>query len=157
MSSEVKKYKIQREKWDAIIRKAAKEAGTNVQAGLDKRYSSRPTVKDANGKVKTYGWSAYERYFLANGHTLFFSIDTEKASVSSKPDKYAQAKVEKREKLAIKKATKALPKAVKKTPLTKYDPALATLESMAGVSASSKKHNAKKAHKVVEKPVEVTA
>jgi hypothetical protein len=149
MGVEVKKYKVTpavRERWDGIIRKAAKAAGTNVEAALDKRYTSKPTVKDAKGKIVKYGYSAYERYLLVNGHTLSFSIDTETARVSSKPDKYAQAKVEKRVK---RKATAV----VKGTGAKMADLAV---HELGGVSNASKKHNARKARKaakVTVKPV----
>jgi hypothetical protein len=169
---ETKHFKVTpsvRERWDAVIRAAVKEANAGaIEAALDKRYTSRPYVKDAKGKIVKYGWSAYERYLTSSGRTVFFSIPTEHASVSEKIDKFAQGKIERREKRAAKAAERAakketVTKAISKTKTASkeshklaktvkaarkvhasYDPAAEVLNAMAGVSASSQKHNAKK-------------
>src|SRR5271170_6362556 len=101
--STVKKFNVgpaTRERYDKIIREAAKPNA--VEAKLGSRYTSKEGV---------YG--AYEHYLLSNGHTLFFSLDTENANVSKKPNKFAQAKVEKREKRKADRAAKKAAKAEK--------------------------------------------
>src|ERR1700722_18148844 len=82
-SKKINITKAKREELDDIIRKAAKPDA--VEARLD----SRMTYRD-EGKVT---WQAYERYLLSNGHRLYLNLQTKEASVSNKPDKFAQAKV----------------------------------------------------------------
>src|SRR3972149_2975049 len=71
-----------RKKIDKLVREAA---GTKraVEAALDKRHTSKPGV-----------YSAYERYLLSDGHTVFVSLETMKATVSDKPNRRAVAKLE---------------------------------------------------------------
>lgn len=142
--SETKKIAVgpaKREELDDIVRKAAKPNA--VEAKLDSRY----TYKD-EGKVR---WGAYERYLLSNGHTLYLNLQTKEASVSKEPDKFAQAKVAKREAKAAKRAAAKLareekakvkadaqktepkaepkPKAAKRVKTVKFDPKLPTVEA----------------------------
>jgi hypothetical protein len=93
-------------------------------------------------------WSAYSRFLLSDGHTVYVSLRTMEFSVSAKPDKFAQAKVSRRlarqKKAAERKAARdakgaanAEPKSatvkVKATtkkimPVVKFDKDLPTLE-----------------------------
>ena len=112
--SDSKKLNIgqaRRKELDDIIRKAAQAAGTAVESALDKRH----TYKD-EGEVR---WQAYERYLLSNGHTLFINLVSKAASVSKQPDKFAQAKVEKR---AAKLAKRAERKAAREAKAAKSQP-----------------------------------
>jgi hypothetical protein len=150
---------------DDVVRKLAHEQGplVAVEAELDRRLSYRE-----EGKVQ---WGAYARFLLSNGHTVYVNLRTMEGSVSKTPDKYAQAKVEKRAerkakaeaKAAEAKATKAEPKVEKVKAKTvkggkvpkDYDPAAEVLNSMAGVTKSSAKHNSRKAAKKVNVNAEV--
>jgi hypothetical protein len=102
---------------DKVIRKIAQERKAAVEADLDCRLSYRDAEK--KGDVS---WQAYARFLLSDGHTIYVNLRTMKASVSSKPDKFAIAKVERRlakqkkrnERKAAKEAKAAEPKTAKK-------------------------------------------
>ena len=97
--------KLQQEKLDQILRGIAKERKVAIEADLDSRMSYRE--KDPKNP-KAASWSAYSRFLLSDGHTVYCALRTMKFSVSSKPDKYAQGRAEKRaKKLAAREARKA--------------------------------------------------
>ncbi len=115
--STVKQFNVgpaTRGRYDKIIREAAKPNAVEERLGC--RYTS---------KEGSYG--AYERYLLSNGHTLFFSLDTEKASVSKEPDKFAQAKVEKREAKAKKRLERKVKAEAKTVKVVEHDPKIPTV------------------------------
>jgi hypothetical protein len=74
---------------DNVARKLAASRNAAVEAELDRRLSYRD-----EGKVQ---WGAYARFLLSDGHTVYVNLRTMEGSVSKKPDKFAQAKVEKAE------------------------------------------------------------
>ena len=78
---------------DKILRGICKERKVAVEADLDSRLSYRE--KDP-AKPKQASWEAYSRFLLSDGHTAYVALRTMSHSVSAKPDKFAQAKVEKR-------------------------------------------------------------
>jgi hypothetical protein len=110
------KYKVNvtpavRRKIDEAVSAAAGKHA--IVAALDKRHT---------GKVGTY--APYERYLLEGDFTVFVSLDTFKASMSSKPDRFAAGRVEKRQKRAEKAAARKAAKEAKaaepsKAPKTK--------------------------------------
>jgi len=120
-----------REAIDSLLRKTIREtfkAAIAVEAPLDHRYSNRA----ANKEKKIAGWVGYERYVLANGHTVYCSLgnpNEPKVSISGKPDKFAQAKVERREKkLAARAERKAAREAnAKQVKVVKFDKKLPTV------------------------------
>ena len=83
----------QQEQLDQILRVIAKERKVAIEADLDSRLSYRD--KDPKNP-KAASWDCYSRFLLSDGHTVYVSLRTMKASVSAKPDKFAIAKVEKR-------------------------------------------------------------
>lgn len=91
---------------DNVVRKLAQERKAAVEAELDGRKSYRD-----EGKVR---WQAYQRFLLSDGHTVYVNLQTMEGSVSTKPDKYAQAKVEKREKANAKREARKAELAAKK-------------------------------------------
>jgi len=101
-----------RDKITDAIKKAMKAALGHERVSelvpLDHRYSNRKG--DAEKKIA--GWTGYERYCdLKSGHTVYVGLSDPsdpKATVSAKPDKYAQGKAEKKMKrLADREARKA--------------------------------------------------
>jgi hypothetical protein len=108
--------KAQQAQLDSILRGVCKDRKCAVEADLDSRLSYR--LKDAD-KPKQAVWEAYSRFLLSDGHTVYVALRTMKASVSSKPDKFAIAKVEKRLARQKKKAAR----------IVKFDPKLSTLEA----------------------------
>jgi len=118
--SKTKKIEISpalRKQIDQAIREVRGNAA--VEAPLDHRYSSR---KGGDGEAS---WQAYERYLLSDGHTVYVSLNTMKATKSAKPDKHAQAKVEKRRareaKRAERKAAREAKKAAKESEAKKNE------------------------------------
>jgi hypothetical protein len=118
--SKAKKIEITpalRKQIDQAVREVRGNAA--VEAPLDHRYSSR---KGSDGEAS---WQAYERYLLSDGHTVFVSLDSMKASKSAKPDKHAQAKVAKRRareaKRAERKAARDAEKAAKESEAKKTE------------------------------------
>jgi hypothetical protein len=115
------KHVAMSEKQQEQLRKAVhaicKEHNTGVTADLDSRLSYRE--KDEKNP-KAASWDAYSRFLLDDGHTVYVSLRTMKASYSEKVDKFAQAKVEKREakkaKAAERKAAKEAKAAAKAKP-----------------------------------------
>jgi hypothetical protein len=85
----VKFGEAQQKELDNVVRKLAASRKVAVEAELDRRLSYRD-----EGKVQ---WGAYARFLLADGHTVYVNLRTMEGSVSKKPDKFAQAKVEKAE------------------------------------------------------------
>jgi hypothetical protein len=85
--------KQQQEKLDQVLRGICKERKVAVEADLDTRLSYRD--KDPKNP-KAASWDCYSRFLLSDGHTAYIALRTMKASVSSKPDKFAIAKVERR-------------------------------------------------------------
>jgi hypothetical protein len=108
----------QQKELDKVLRGICKERKVAVEADLDSRLSYRE--KDPKNP-KAASWDAYSRFLLSDGHTVYVALRSMKASVSSKPDKFAQAKVEKRlarqKKAADRKAAKEA-KAAAKAPET---------------------------------------
>jgi hypothetical protein len=99
--SETKKVQFgeaKKKELDNVVRKLAAERKAAVEVELDRRLSCCD-----EGKVQ---WSAYARFLLSDGHTVYVNLRTIEGSVSKKPDKYAQAKVEKRAAKAAKRAGK---------------------------------------------------
>jgi outer membrane lipoprotein-sorting protein len=81
-------------KLDKVLRAICKERKCAVEAPLDCRLSYRE--RDPN-KPKQASWLSYARFLLSDGHTVYIPLrNVEDASVSSKPDKFAQSKIEKR-------------------------------------------------------------
>jgi hypothetical protein len=78
---------------DKVLRGIAKERKVAIEADLDTRLSYR---ENDPKNPKAASWDAYSRFLLSDGHVVYVSLRTMKASVSAKPDKFAQAKVEKR-------------------------------------------------------------
>jgi hypothetical protein len=85
----VKFGEAQRKELDSVVRKLASGRKAAVEAALERRLSYRD-----EGKVQ---WTAYARFLLSDGHTVYVNLRTMEGSVSKEPDKFAQAKVEKRE------------------------------------------------------------
>jgi hypothetical protein len=83
----------QQKELDQVLRGICKERKVAVEADLDSRLSYRERDEK---NPKQASWDAYSRFLLSDGHTVYVALRTMKASVSSKPDKFAQAKVEKR-------------------------------------------------------------
>jgi hypothetical protein len=108
--------KAEQKRLDDVVRKLAAEQNAAVEAQLERRLSYRD-----DGKVQ---WLAYIRFLLSNGHTIYINLRTMEGSVSKKPDKFAQAKVKKREKKAAARAAKT---AAPKLPRVKFDKKLPTL------------------------------
>lgn len=112
-----------RKRIDNLIR-AAIGPKVAVEGALDRRYSNRKG--DAEKKIAA--WTAYERYLLSSGHTVYVSLanpNEPKVTVSEKVDKHAQAKVEKRAARAERKATRLAAKAAVKAkakPAVKAEP-----------------------------------
>jgi hypothetical protein len=114
---EVKVGPETRKKIDKLVNEAAGKRA--IVAALDRRYT---------GKTGSFG--PYERYLCSDFFTVYVSLDTFKATLSSKPDRHAEAKYDRREKkaearAARKEVTKA--KAAKAIPVVQYDPSLSTL------------------------------
>jgi len=107
----VKFGKAEQKRLDDVVRKLAAQQNAAVEAQLERRLSYRD-----EGKVQ---WLAYTRFLLSNGHTIYINLKTMEGSVSKKPDKYAQAKVEKREKKAAARTAKL--------PRVKFDKNLPTI------------------------------
>jgi hypothetical protein len=103
---------------DNVVRKLAQGRKAAVEAALERRLTYRD-----EGKVR---WNAYARYLLSDGFTVYVNLRTMEGSVSDKPDKYAQAKVAKREakakKAAERKATKAAKEPKTEQAVTPDDP-----------------------------------
>jgi hypothetical protein len=102
--SEVKEFKIgsaKREEITALVAKVARPH--KVRGPLDMRHTS---------KEGFYG--AYERYLLDNGHTVFLSLETMEASVSSKPSPKSVRKFEQKEKRAEERAARKQERETKK-------------------------------------------
>lgn len=134
---------------DQILRGICKERKVAVEADLESRLSYRERDPE---RPKQASWAAYSRFLLSDGHTVYVALRTMKASVSAKPDKWAQSKVAKRlarqKKAADRKAAKEAkalpictgvtntdkPKTVKvkattkKIPVVAFDKNLSTLE-----------------------------
>jgi hypothetical protein len=122
--------KAKREQIDALVRAAAKPHA--VEAPLDKRHTNKP------GK-----YTAYERFLLSNGHTVYVNLadpSEPKVTVSAKPDKFAQGKVEKAERKKAQRAERKAKreqaakerkeqKAKKPVKVVKFDPAIPTVPS----------------------------
>jgi hypothetical protein len=90
--------KPEQKRLDDVVRKLAAEQNAAVEAQLERRLSYRD-----EGKVQ---WLAYARFLLSDGHTVYVNLRTMEGSVSKKPDKFAQAEVEKREKKAAARAAR---------------------------------------------------
>jgi len=103
--------KAEKKRLDDVVRKLAAGQNAAVEALLERRLSYRD-----EGKVQ---WLAYARFLLSNGHTIYINLRPMEGSVSTKPDKFAEAKVEKREKRSATRAAK-LPK-------VKFDKRLPTI------------------------------
>jgi hypothetical protein len=126
---EVKVGPETRKKIDKLVNEAAGPKRAIV-AALDRRYTGKPG-----------SYAPYERFLCSDGFTVFVSLDTFKVSLSSKPDRHAEAKIERRAKKAAARATakaaEAKPAAVKvkattkKMPVVKFDKDLPTLEGTA--------------------------
>lgn len=160
MSSETKHVQMnerQQKELDKVLRKIAQERKVAVEADLDSRLSYRDAEK--KGDVS---WGAYSRFLLSDGHTVYVNLRTMQASVSKTPDKFAQAKVEKRlakqkkaserkaakeakaaeVKATVKPAEEPKPKAPKKArtiPVVKFDKDVPTLEGTADRQVKSKR------------------
>jgi hypothetical protein len=132
----------QQEQLDQVLRGICKERKVSVEADLDSRLSYRE--KDPKNP-KAASWDSYSRFLLSDGHTVYVALRTMKASVSAKPDKFAQAKVEKRlarqKKTAERKAAREAKAAESKKPavepkvkkarkvnVIKFDKSLPTLD-----------------------------
>lgn len=128
--SETKKVQFgeaKQKELDNVVRKLANERKAAVEAELERRLSYRD-----EGKVK---WQAYARFLLSDGHMVYVNLRTMEGSVSKTPDKFAQAKVAKREvgakkaadwkaETTAKKEAKVEAKPVKVVP---YDPKIPTV------------------------------
>ncbi|MGA8409981.1 MAG: hypothetical protein WB680_22610 [Candidatus Acidiferrales bacterium] len=91
---------------EALIAKTAKDAKSEVRCLLDGRRTERPYVRE-NGKVKEYGWAAYQRALMKNDHTIYVALPSMAVSVSDKPmAKGKLMKIESRERRAAERATK---------------------------------------------------
>ncbi len=88
--------KAEQKRLDDVVRKLAAEQNAAVEAALERRLSYRD-----EGKVQ---WLAYARFLLSSGHTIYINLRTMTGSVSKKPDRFAQAKVAKREKRVARNA-----------------------------------------------------
>ena len=111
--SKTKHVRLNEKELDNVVRKLAAGQNAAVEAQLERRLSYRD-----EGKVQ---WLAYARFLLSDGHTVYVNLRTMQGSVSKKPDKFAQAKVEKREKRAARKAAKL--------PTVKFDKNLPTINA----------------------------
>lgn len=111
--------KKQQAELDKVLRAICKERKCAVEADLECRTSYREADPK---KPKAATWLAYARFLLSDGHTVYIQLRTMAASVSSKPDRFAIAKVEKR--LARQKK-----RAAKKLPVVKFDAKLSTLDA----------------------------
>jgi hypothetical protein len=87
--------RAEQKRLDDVVRKLAAERKAAVEAALERRLSYRD-----EGKIQ---WLAYARFLLSDGHTVYVNLKTMEGSVSKKPDRFAQAKVAKREQRAAKK------------------------------------------------------
>ncbi|MGA7915992.1 MAG: hypothetical protein WCA00_12210 [Candidatus Acidiferrales bacterium] len=94
---------------EALIAKTAKDAKSEVRCLLDGRHTERPYVRE-NGKVKEYGWAAYQRALMKNDHTIYVALPSMAVSVSDKPmAKGKLMKIESRERRAADRAAKQTP------------------------------------------------
>ena len=101
---------------DNVVRKWAAVRKAAVEAALERRLSYRD-----EGKVQ---WLAYARFLLSDGHTVYVNLRTMEGTVSKTPDRFAQAKVEKRQK---KVAARAAKNAAPKIARVKFDKNLPTI------------------------------
>jgi hypothetical protein len=104
---------------ESILKGICKERKTSVAADLETRLSYREKDSD---KPKHASWDAYSRFLLEDGHTVYVSLRTMKASVSKEVDKFAQGKIEKRQKREAARLLREETKAAKKE-TTEFDKA----------------------------------
>jgi hypothetical protein len=98
---------------DNVVRKLAAGHKAAVEAALERRLTYRD-----EGKIR---WNAYARFLLSDGHTIYVNLRTMEGSVSAKPDRYAQAKIAKREAKAKKASERKAAKEAKTEKAVKAD------------------------------------
>ena len=126
--------KQQQEKLDQILRGIAKERKVAIESDLETRLSYR----DRDPKnPKAASWDAYSRFLLSDGHVIYVNLRTMKASVSSKPDKFAIAKVEKR--LAKQKKRNERKAAKEAKAQKKFDETVTELKSVVSEAKKARK------------------